>query len=139
VTSARIFASYLAWAPSFTLEQFVRLYREIIPLVYDNQFKTKGHKSQGSRSLRHKPAAARFLGLRVRNPLEAWMSVCCDCCWLLGRGLCDIHIPFILVKYERNLGFWRYLRHHITFFSLSATVHCRPCLAIKSSFIPDRL
>jgi hypothetical protein len=33
--------------------------------------------------------APRFLGLRGRIPLDAWMSVCCECCVLSGRGLCD--------------------------------------------------
>jgi len=32
--------------------------------------------------------AARLLGLRVRIPPEAWMSVCGKCCVLSGRGLC---------------------------------------------------
>ena len=27
----------------------------------------------------------------VRIPLGAWMSVCCECCVLTGRGLCDEH------------------------------------------------
>ena len=34
-------------------------------------------------------AAARLLRLRVRIPPWAWMSVCCGCCVLSGRGLCD--------------------------------------------------
>jgi hypothetical protein len=34
-------------------------------------------------------AAARFPGLRVRILPGAWMSVCCECCVLSGRGLCD--------------------------------------------------
>jgi hypothetical protein len=33
--------------------------------------------------------AAHLLGLRVRIPLEVWMSVSCECCVLSGRGLCD--------------------------------------------------
>jgi hypothetical protein len=37
--------------------------------------------------------AAPFLGLRVRIPLGVWMSVCCECCVLSGRGLCDGLIP----------------------------------------------
>jgi hypothetical protein len=32
--------------------------------------------------------AARLLKLLVRIPLQAWMSVCCECCVLSGRGLC---------------------------------------------------
>jgi hypothetical protein len=34
------------------------------------------------------PAAARLLGLRLRIPPEAWMSVSCKCCVLPGTGLC---------------------------------------------------
>jgi len=28
-------------------------------------------------------------GLRVRIPLGTWMSVCCECCVLSDRRLCD--------------------------------------------------
>jgi hypothetical protein len=34
-------------------------------------------------------AIARFLGLWVRIPTGAWMSVSCECCVLWGTGLCD--------------------------------------------------
>jgi len=37
-------------------------------------------------------AAARLLGLRVRIPPGAWMSVSCGCCVLSGRGLWDLLI-----------------------------------------------
>jgi hypothetical protein len=30
-----------------------------------------------------------LLGLGVRIPPGAWMSVSCECCVLSGRGLCD--------------------------------------------------
>ena len=33
-------------------------------------------------------SAARLLGLRVRIPPWAWMSVCCESCVLSSRGLC---------------------------------------------------
>jgi hypothetical protein len=36
-----------------------------------------------------KATAARLLGLRVRIPPRARMSVCCECCVLSGRGLYD--------------------------------------------------
>jgi len=39
--------------------------------------------------LRHTTAATRLLGLSVRIPPETWMSVCCECCVLSGRGLRD--------------------------------------------------
>ena len=45
-------------------------------------------RSQGPRGPRRKSAAAR-LRLWVRIPPGAWMFVCCDCCVLSGRGLCD--------------------------------------------------
>ena len=38
-------------------------------------------------------AATRLLGLPVRIPPVARISVCCDCCVLSGRGLCDGLIP----------------------------------------------
>jgi hypothetical protein len=38
---------------------------------------------------RRRSAAARLLGLRVRIPPAAWLAVCCECCMLQGRGLCD--------------------------------------------------
>jgi len=33
-------------------------------------------------------AVAHLLGLRVRMPPGAWMSVCCEYCLLSGRFLC---------------------------------------------------
>jgi hypothetical protein len=44
--------------------------------------------SRGPRGLRDGSAAAYLLGLRVRIPPLAWMSVCCECCALSGRCLC---------------------------------------------------
>jgi hypothetical protein len=41
------------------------------------------------RGLRSRSAAARLLGLWVRIPPGAWMFVCCECCVLSGRGLCE--------------------------------------------------
>jgi hypothetical protein len=38
-------------------------------------------------------AAARLLRLWVRTPPVVWMSVCCKCCVLSGRGLCSGLIP----------------------------------------------
>jgi len=43
--------------------------------------------SQWPRGLR--PAAARLLRSWVRISPGAWMFVCCECCVLSGRGLCD--------------------------------------------------
>jgi len=40
------------------------------------------------RGLRRGSAADRLLGLWVRIPPGAWISVCCDCCVLSSRDLC---------------------------------------------------
>jgi hypothetical protein len=45
-------------------------------------------RSQWPRGLRRGSAGARLLGLRVRIPPGAWMSVSFECCLLSGRGLC---------------------------------------------------
>jgi hypothetical protein len=48
-------------------------------------------------------AAARLLRSWVRIPRGAWMSVCCECYVLSGRGLCDelITLP------EESYRLWR--------------------------------
>jgi hypothetical protein len=47
----------------------------------------KTGRSQWPRGLRRESTSARLL-LWVRIPPKAWMSVCCECCVLSGRGLC---------------------------------------------------
>ena len=49
---------------------------------------TRG-RLQWPHGLRRRSAAARLLRLWVRIAPGVWMTVCCDCCVLLGRGLCD--------------------------------------------------
>ena len=46
-------------------------------------------QSQWPHDLRRRSAAARLLRSWVRIPPGAWMFVCCECCVLSGRGLCD--------------------------------------------------
>ena len=46
-------------------------------------------RSQLPRGLRRRSATARLLRSWVRIPPGAWMFVCCECCVLSGRGLCD--------------------------------------------------
>jgi len=48
-----------------------------------------GCRYQWPRGLRRRSAAARLLRLWVGIPPEELMSVCCECCVLSGRGLCD--------------------------------------------------
>jgi hypothetical protein len=70
-------------------------------------------------------AAARLLGLRVRNPRWAWLSVSCECSLLSGRGLCDVAMTRPEESYrvwcawvwswsidnEEALAHWGLLRH----------------------------
>jgi hypothetical protein len=46
-------------------------------------------RSQWPRGLRRRSTAPRLLRSYVRIPRGAWMFVCCVCCVLSGRGLCD--------------------------------------------------
>jgi hypothetical protein len=41
------------------------------------------------RGLRRGSAASLLLGLRLRIPPGTWMYVCCECCVLSGRSLCN--------------------------------------------------
>ena len=60
-------------------------------------------RSQWSRGLRHRSKAARPLRLWVRIPPGAWMFVCCECCVLSGRGLCD----GLITRPEESYRLWR--------------------------------
>ena len=59
-------------------------------------------RSQWPRGLRRRSAAARLLRLWVRIPPRAWMSLCCECCVLSGRGLCDE----LLTRPEESYRLW---------------------------------
>ena len=54
-----------------------------------NSCNAQFRRSQWPRGLWRRSAAARLLRSWVRIPPGAWMFVSCDCCVLLGRGLCD--------------------------------------------------
>ena len=60
------------------------------------------NRSQWPRGLRRRSAAARLLRLWVRIPPGAWMSVCCECCVLSGRGLCD----GLITRPEESYRLW---------------------------------
>jgi len=63
---------------------------------------TNESRSQWLRSLRRRSSAARLLRLWVRIPLGAWMSVCCECYVLSGRGLCD----GLITRPEESYRLW---------------------------------
>jgi hypothetical protein len=59
-------------------------------------------RSQWPRGLRRRCAAARLLRSWVPIPPEAWMFVCCECCVLSGRGLCD----GLITRPEESYRLW---------------------------------
>ena len=59
-------------------------------------------RSQWPRGLRRRSAAARLLRSWVRIPPGAWMFVCCKCCVLSGRGLCDQ----LITRPEESYRLW---------------------------------
>ena len=59
-------------------------------------------RSQQPRGLRRRSAAARLLRSWVRIPPGAWMFVCCECCVLSGRGLCDE----LITRPEESYRLW---------------------------------
>ena len=62
----------------------------------------QGRRSQWPHGLRRRAAAARLLRLWVRIPPGAWMFVCCECCVLSGRGLCDE----LITRPEESYRLW---------------------------------
>ena len=59
-------------------------------------------RSQWPHGLRRRSAAARLQKLWVRIPPGAWMFVCCGCCVLSGRGLCDE----LIICVEESYRLW---------------------------------
>jgi len=59
-------------------------------------------RSQWSRGLRRRSAAARLLKLWVRIPPGSWMSVCCECRVSSDRGLCDD----LITRPEESYRLW---------------------------------
>jgi hypothetical protein len=59
-------------------------------------------RSQRSRGLGRRSMAARLLRLWVRIPPGAWMFVCCECCVLSGRNLCDE----LITSPEKSYRLW---------------------------------
>ena len=60
-------------------------------------------RSQWPCGLRHRSSAARLLRSWVRIPPGAWMFVCCECCMLSGKGLCD----GLITRPEESYRLWR--------------------------------
>ena len=60
-------------------------------------------RSQQPRGLRSRSTAARPQRLWVRIPPWGWIFVCCDCCVLSCRGLCD----GLITRPEESYLLWR--------------------------------
>ena len=73
----------------------------IVFIIYD-RLHNKNRWSQWPRGLRRRSSAARLLRLWVRIPPRAWMFVCCECCVLSGRGLCD----GLITRPEESYRLW---------------------------------
>jgi len=58
-------------------------------LIFLNLVLRQFRWSQWPRGLRRRSAAARLPRSWIRIPPGAWMFVCCECCVLSVRGLCD--------------------------------------------------
>jgi hypothetical protein len=81
-----------SWFKPIFLIFLIRLLRNLklpIPMVDFAHPIIISCRSQWPRGLRRGSAAPRLLRLWVRILSGAWMSVCCECCVLSGRGLCD--------------------------------------------------
>ena len=59
-------------------------------------------RSQWPCGLRRRSSVARLLRSWVRIPPGAWMFVCCECCVLSGRGLCD----GLITRPEESYRLW---------------------------------
>ena len=71
-------------------------------LIFINIFYIFLCRSQWPRGLRRRSAAARLLRLWVRIPPGEWMFVCCECCVLSVRGLCDE----LITRPEESYRLW---------------------------------
>ena len=61
-------------------------------------------RSQWPRGLMCRSATSRLLGLRFRIPPRTWMTLCCEFCMLLSRGLCNGPIPRSEESYRMSLS-----------------------------------
>ena len=86
-----------AFAPSAPPPPKLRLWLKAYIL-----FISTSCRSQWPRGLKRSSAAARLLRLWVRIPPGAWMFVCCECCVLSGRGLCDE----LITRPEESYRLW---------------------------------
>ena len=90
----------VCWALNMFPAQFQA--PEIFPLWIQRLQKHFPDRSHWPRGLRHRSTAGRLFWLWIRIPPEAWMFVCCECCALSGRGLCD----GLISRLEESYRLW---------------------------------
>jgi hypothetical protein len=66
----------------------INIHKALINLCF-GKLRSNNLSTRWPSGIRRWSLAARLLRLWVRIPPEAWMFVCCECCVLLSRGLCD--------------------------------------------------
>jgi hypothetical protein len=76
------------------------------------------------------PVATRLLRLWVRIPPGAWMFVCCECCVLLGRGLCDE----LITRPEESYRIWC-----VVVCNLETSWMRKPCPALCRNLPPPNI
>jgi hypothetical protein len=97
------FNKLVSLSPSLSLSLSLSLYIYIYIYIHTyTHTHTRICRSQWPRGLRRGSTAARLLGLWVRIPPRARMSVCCECCVLSGRGLCD----GVITRPEESYRLW---------------------------------
>jgi hypothetical protein len=104
VTENRILGSYRGggtFRPVASGKQLSCPSAFMVCLIFSRQT-LEYNRSQWSCGLRRGSAAACLLGLWVRIPPGAWMSVSCECCVLSGRGLCD----GLITRPEESYRMW---------------------------------
>ena len=77
-----------------------RLQNKAAVCIFTNYY--SNCRSQWPCGLRRRSATARLLRLWVRISPGAWMFVCCECCGLSGRGLCDE----LITRPEESYRLW---------------------------------
>jgi len=87
--------------PSELIHSFIIILNHLKAAV-NLHYKDTDRRSQWQRGLRRRSEAARLPGLWVRIPPRAWMSVCCECFVLSGRGLCDE----LITRPEESYRLW---------------------------------
>ena len=94
------------------------------------KYSLKNAGPSGRAGLRRRSAAARLLRSWVRIPPGAWIFVCCECCVLSGRGLCDE----LITRPEESYRLWC-----VVVCDLETSRMRRPWHALGSSAIEKKL